>query len=67
MSYRDLFVKLGNIVVLEEIALVEGNKGLNSGFQMFNFYSFYDITPCLVQENCFSFVFEALCMWIFFV
>lgn len=39
MSYRDLF-KLGNTVVIEEIAMVEGNKGLNSGFQMFNTYSF---------------------------
>lgn len=40
MSYRNLFVKLGNTVVIEEIAMVEGNKGLNSGFQMFNSYSF---------------------------
>lgn len=37
MSYRKLFVKLEKIFVIEGIGLVEGNRVLSSGLQMFNF------------------------------
>jgi len=37
MSYKKLFLRLGKIVVIEEIGLAEGNRLLSSVFQMFIF------------------------------